>query len=221
MKARTSKSEQAIEAEFRGRRALARHHRDRVEATVHRLEAEAHLADRDRLLEPPTELLRAANEAIPAATAEETWTGDRATLLHTLGSPNAINIEASEARLKAALKAGVLPMALDASQTAQAANSLENMLCHQMAAAHEMAMRLAAMVLNFNGAAADLSRLVNASSRTMQAYTEGYLALHKTKAGGKQTVVVQHVHVQEGGQAVVAGELRTRTRGPKRGGTAK
>ena len=36
---------------------------------------------------------------------------------------------------------------------------------------------------------------------------EGTLALLKFKTGGKQTVVVQHVTVTDGGQAVVAGSV--------------
>ncbi len=52
----------------------------------------------------------------------------------------------------------------------------------------------------------------------MQVYQEGLLALHKVRSGGKQTVVVQHVHVSDGGQAVVAGELK---RGSDPGATAR
>jgi len=33
------------------------------------------------------------------------------------------------------------------------------------------------------------------------------LTLLKFKTGGKQTVVVQHVHVSDGGQAVIAGSV--------------
>jgi len=32
---------------------------------------------------------------------------------------------------------------------------------------------------------------------------QGALALHKLKTGGTQTVIVQHVHVGQGGQAIV------------------
>ena len=37
----------------------------------------------------------------------------------------------------------------------------------------------------------------------------GMLALQKLHTGGKQTVVVQHVQVSQGGQAVIAGELQS------------
>jgi hypothetical protein len=47
-----------------------------------------------------------------------------------------------EQRLEAALEVGVLRSAVDAAHTAQAKNSLEKMLCHQMAAVHHMGFRV-------------------------------------------------------------------------------
>ena len=41
-------------------------------------------------------------------------------------------------------------------------------------------------------------------------YQEGLLTLQKLRTGGKQTVVVQHVQVSEGGQAVIAGSVKCR-----------
>ena len=51
----------------------------------------------------------------------------------------------------------------------------------------------------------EMARLSNASARMMQIYQESLLVLQKLRTGGKQTVVVQHVQVSEGGQAVIAG----------------
>jgi len=45
----------------------------------------------------------------------------------------------------------------------------------------------------------------NAASRLMQTYQQAALTLAKMRSGGKQTVVVQDVHVNEGGKAVIAG----------------
>ena len=39
----------------------------------------------------------------------------------------------------------------------------------------------------------------------MDAFQKGTLALHKLRNGGTQTVTVQHVNVNSGGQAVVTG----------------
>jgi hypothetical protein len=53
-----------------------------------------------------------------------------------------------------------------------------------------------------------MARLSNASARMIQVYQEGLLTLQKLRTGGKQTVVVQHVQVGEGGQAVIAGNMK-------------
>jgi hypothetical protein len=48
-------------------------------------------------------------------------------------------------------------------------------------------------------------RYTNAAARMFDSFQNGLLALVKFKTGGKQTVVVQHVNVSDGGQAVIAG----------------
>ncbi len=47
----------------------------------------------------------------------------------------------------------------------------------------------------------------------MLAYQEGMRFLHKIRSGGRQVVIVQHVQVWEGGQAVIAGEVQNRLGG--------
>jgi hypothetical protein len=76
-----------------------------------------------------------------------------------------------------------------------------------MAAAHRAAMKLTAMSLNISLPPVEIARLSNAAARMMQVYQEGLLTLQKIRTGGKQTVVVQHVQVSEGGQAVLAGSV--------------
>jgi hypothetical protein len=104
----------------------------------------------------------------------------------------------------------VAESAVDAAQSAQAGNSLEKMLCHQMAAAHRAAMKLLDSSLNSSLPPVEMVRLSNASARMMQIYQEGLLTLQKLRTGGKQTVVVQHVQVSEGGQAVITGNMASR-----------
>ena len=59
------------------------------------------------------------------------------------------------------------------------------------------------------------ARLSNAAARMMQVYPEGLLALHRIRTGGRLTVVVQHVQVSDGGQAVVTGNVNAdRTNDP-------
>jgi hypothetical protein len=56
-----------------------------------------------------------------------------------------------------------------------------------------------------------LQRL-HASAKMMSMVQAGLLTLQKLKASGPQSVTVQHVHVNAGGQAVV-GNVQTRTSG--------
>jgi hypothetical protein len=43
----------------------------------------------------------------------------------------------------------------------------------------------------------------------MQMCQEGLLTLQKIRTGGKQIVVVQHVQVSDGGQAVITGSVKS------------
>jgi hypothetical protein len=132
--------------------------------------------------------------------------------------------DASRERMELADGAGALTMGLDAAETIQAANSLEKMLVHQLAAAHSLAMRMV------SGAGVDLAaykksghqyqhrsveacRTANAAARVMDAFQRGLLTLDRMRNGGRQTVTVQHVTVSAGGQAVVAGTVASPDRG--------
>ena len=48
------------------------------------------------------------------------------------------------------------------------------------------------------------ARLIHASVRLMSVFQDGMVTLGRYRSGGKQTVVVQHNHVQ-GGRAVITG----------------
>jgi hypothetical protein len=83
-------------------------------------------------------------------------------------------------------------------------NELEAALAVQMAATHELAMRAAnrAKHAQVRPAMNDYGNMLNKTARTFAAQME---ALTKLRRGGEQ--VVRHVHVYEGGQAVVAGTV--------------
>jgi hypothetical protein len=128
--------------------------------------------------------------------------------------------DASVARLDLAATANTLTMAVDAAESIQAANSLERMLAHQMATAHPLAMTMAAEANDFAGGikswdattrqqvqSIEAARLAEAAARMMETYQRGLLTLERLRNGGMQTVVVQHVDVANGGQAVVAGTM--------------
>ena len=181
-----------------------------IDPTWNRMQADEAAAEAAELLQPPAELLRAGGEVAVPAGRDEALTPARTDILSTLEDPNMISVEASEQRMDAAHSAGVLQSAVDAAMSARARNSLETMLCHQMAAAHHAAMHLLARAAAPNLPPVEQVRFSNASARMMQAYQETLLALQKFRAGGHQTVVVQHVQVS-GGQTVVAGTVESGT----------
>jgi hypothetical protein len=84
---------------------------------------------------------------------------------------------------------------------------LEKMLAHQMTLAHEMAFKLSQMAMKQNDSV-ETTRLANASARQMDTYQKALLTLQKIRSGGKQKIVVQHVRVEDGGQAVVTGNIK-------------
>jgi hypothetical protein len=189
---------------------------DTRQAAFHRRQAEGLLQ--------PTEAVRigAGSETVTwEHKDDELFTGAHARIVETLEHPNSVSAGASDARVSAALAADVLEAAIDAAQSAQASNSLEKMLCHQMAAAHFGAMRLLEQSANPDlrlqpGAVA---RLTNAAARLMDVYQAGCLTLLKLQTRGTQRVLVQHqqVNVGPGGQAIVAAEIPgSRTRGSQK-----
>jgi hypothetical protein len=127
--------------------------------------------------------------------------------------PDFIAADASSQRMHLAKDAGALALGVDTADTIQATNSAELMLAHQMGAAHAGAMRLLGQVENMmvmqgtairtdNSANLRVTRLAGSASRLMVAFQQGLVTLDRLRAGGKQTIVVQHVQVK--GQAVVA-----------------
>jgi hypothetical protein len=135
-------------------------------------------------------------------------------------SPDMLNADASVARLDLAAAAGSLTMAVDMAQSIQAEKSLERALAHQAATAHKIAMQLAAKASDFAGSISaydplarqqvlsiEAARMAGASARMMDVYQRALLTLERLRNGGKQTVVVQHVTVADGGQAMVAGAV--------------
>lgn len=106
------------------------------------------------------------------------------------------------------------------------------MLAHQLAASHRLGMMFAdrsatllertAHFANGNQTITiEAARLANSAARMMAAFQDGLLALDRIRRGGRQTVKVihQHVAVGPGGQAVVAGNLKSGGRKRQGGGT--
>jgi hypothetical protein len=157
-----------------------------------------------RLLDPG-ELVEGVSETVRT---DMTGAG-RHWIVDTLRHPNSIAVAAAEQRMVYAdMAGGVLESAVDAAVSAGASNSLEKMLCHQLAAVHHSAMLLIGRSCS-NIEPVDKARMANAAARMMDVFQSGLLTLQKIKTGGKQVVVVQHVQVSEGGQAVITGSVKT------------
>jgi len=92
----------------------------------------------------------------------------------------------------AALLAGIRPR-----------DELESMLAVQMVAVHNAAMHTAKLAIltgqTFEGKRTNM----NYAAKLMMLFTSQMEALKKYRTGGEQKVVVEHVNVNQGGQAVV------------------
>jgi len=195
----------AIRAQQRAARARAKKPETLNEAVSNEMDAVLANLEAKTLLQPPENLVTACGELIQTEFR-------LAHIVDTLQqNPSMVNITASEHRVDLAACVGsrVAESAADAAQSVQASNSLEKMLCHQMAAMHSAAMKLVASSLRDGLPPVEVARLSNAAARMMQVYQDAFLALQKIRSGGKQTLVVQHVHVTEGGQAVIAGNVKS------------
>lgn len=140
-------------------------------------------------------------------------------LAQTVGAtPSMLEAAASLSRLNLARDANVLTLALATAQDSGAVTSTEQCLAHQFAGAHRLAMELLALAsteaqkyrlaphLN-SGALVEAARTACAASRIMDACSRSALARDRLQNGGRQTVTVQHVTVEDGGRAVVAGSV--------------
>jgi hypothetical protein len=149
-------------------------------------------------------------EVVEAAEAHEPE--KREWIRDTLERPNRVTQAASVRRTNLLLQDAFdcVALGVDAADSIDAKNSLEKMLAHQMAVAHEASMRIMNRAMQFarnselsHAEVEQIGRLTNAGARMMRAYQEGLLALQKIRTGGKQVVVVKRVDIRDGGQAVI------------------
>ena len=137
-------------------------------------------------------------------------------LYDTMAVPDLAAVEASLERSRLLLDCGIdaVAMALDASASIQAENSLEKMLAHQLAVAHKNAMEQIGRAHGACPPDIEIKRL-NVATRLMSVYQQGLLTLKKLRQGGRQQIIVQYVNVSHGSQAVI-GNVEN-TRGEQRG----
>ena len=114
--------------------------------------------------------------------------------------PDLLDAEVTIKRTDLAEKAGVFEMAIEASESVKAKNSIQRMQAHQLALAHKYAMELMADASKQRDPIIKV-KLMNCSARLMETYSKGALALQRLQSGASQVVQVQHVQVN--GQAVI------------------
>lgn len=156
------------------------------------------------------DLLAGKNTAVQMVSGGESANPKVAGLVNTLNDPGIAAMEASNHRtdLVTSLGNDIAAMALDASDTISARNSLERMLAHQMAALHHAGMKMfgRANLMEDHGLAV---KCMGAAVKACTAYQGALTTLEKLRSENRQHIVVQHVNVNAGAQAVV-GTVSTR-----------
>jgi len=82
-------------------------------------------------------------------------------------------------------------------------NPLEGLLAAQMTATHNMAMEFCRRAMREGQTVDGIERNTNSAARMMKVFTGQVDALHKLKNKGQQKITVQHVQVNQGGQAII------------------
>jgi hypothetical protein len=122
-------------------------------------------------------------------------------LEHALKEPDLLDCDATIKRTRLADEAGVFEMAIETAESSKAKGSVQKMISHQLAAAHHHSMRLLGEADKQKDPLIKC-KLMNTSTRLMEAFSKGALTLQKLQTGANQIVTVQHVSVN-GGQAVI------------------
>lgn len=143
--------------------------------------------------------------------------------------PDMLAAEATQHRFKLAANVSylTLTLALELCESLGARDAWERNLLHEVAALHVLSMTVTAKAHAFVTLAAswvpegrqqmqsiEAARLAAVIPRLTEAAQRGMTALERYRNGNRQTVTVQYVTVEAGGQAVVAGAVKPRRRKP-------
>jgi hypothetical protein len=100
-------------------------------------------------------------------------------------------------------QATYIEAALSMLQGIKPVDELEGMLAAQMAAVHLISMNMAGRCMIEGQTVDGVNSCVNRITKLTRTFTNQMEALQRYRGKGKQTIQVQHVQVNEGGQAVV------------------
>jgi hypothetical protein len=139
-----------------------------------------------------------------------------ARLKEALGTSSSDFVNASLFQLQRTAQlpcSGISELAMNASlamiEAAAPQNEIEGALAVQMACTHTAAISVLARFGGGGGSERRVIALASAASRLLRAYSGQVETLRRLRHGSDQYVRVEHVHVNEGGQAMI-GNVRTR-----------
>ena len=135
------------------------------------------------------------------------------------GNVTALHTEAACERIRLAQDTQSFELGADAAEAVKARDSIEQWLIYQAAAFHKHAMQYLARAGD-EANTIERCRLANTAARLAGVSQEAILTLQRKRTGGKQTVLVQHVSVNEGAQAVI-GSVQTGGKIGKAGGKGR
>jgi hypothetical protein len=145
-------------------------------------------------------------------------------LKKALGTMSSDFVNASLLQLQAAAQlpcGGISETATNAAlaliEAAEPRNEIEGVLAVQMACTHAAAMSVLARFRGGGGSERRVVALATAAARLMRAYSVQVEALRRLRHGGDQYVRVEHVHVNDGGQAVIGNVKTAGSVGPAQG----
>jgi hypothetical protein len=140
-------------------------------------------------------------------------------LKNALGTSSSAFVEASLYQLIAAARlpnSGICEIAVNASlafiEGAKPRDEIECALVIQMSCAHSAAMAVLSRLGEGRGGDRGVAAMASAAARLLRAYATQVEALRRLRNGNSQNVRVEHVYVNEGGQAII-GNVRSGTAG--------
>jgi hypothetical protein len=149
------------------------------------------------------------NEAMPYppdGQARDWWQR----LRNAFGTASSAFVQASLYQLIAAARlpgSGISEIAVNASlaliEGAKPQGEIEAALVLQMACTHAAAMAVLATFAGGHGPDRNMAIRASAAGRLLRAYATQVETLRRLRNGGSQIVRVEHVHINEGGQALI------------------
>jgi hypothetical protein len=131
-------------------------------------------------------------------------------LKHAFGTTSSAFVDASLQQVIAAARlpnGGISEIAVNATlafiESAKLKDEVESALVIQMACTHAVAMAVLGRLGGAYGTDRNVAAKASAAGRLLRAYAAQLDALRRLRTGSSQFVRVEHVHVNEGGQAVI------------------